>query len=538
MTPTSVGLYLGSDSADLVILTGSFQHPRLVHFGRVALSNQAAWLAQVRAEEKGMIPEGEEAPAAPPGVEEEMIRALQTLLGKADLPSPKASAAVSSEAVVVRYFQMPAIPIRERPLAVSFEAKKYLPFKLGELVTDFQALIHRSDPTLMRIIFAGIKRSSLATILALFKSVELIPLCLEPVPISLMRLLKQKGRLSPGQVAAILYVEKETATISIARDNLLYLSRNLTILTPSESGLGPSGELMGALVNETRVSIDYYRRRFLGEQGVSKVILFGQNVAVERVEELKGTLDLPVERGDSFERISGGQEIPAGLAVATGLALRGLEKRVGGINLLPPEYRQDSQGLLKPIVTQIAALFLLLAFWFGFSAADLDKLEQRISALRHSQVSPAGVSPGMDLLELERIQREQESELQFLRDLSKDRGVYTSLLGETARLLPGQAWLRYAYLEDTFKADKPAPFSSMDRKRVLKLAGGFYAKDGNQELQQINLFLSSLRSNSLFKSAFSDFQLERVQRARFHGEEITEFNLSCASGAKGSKDAF
>ncbi|MBI3332771.1 MAG: pilus assembly protein PilM [Candidatus Omnitrophica bacterium] len=510
MARSSVGLYLGVESADLVVLTGTFQHPRVAHFGKVALPGESAWTTQIRAEEKGPSPSSEEGSMGEAAVQEELAQSLETLLAKNGLSSPKAFTAVSSEAIVVRYFQMPTLPLHERPLAVSFEAKRYLPFKLDELVTDYQAVIQRSDPTLMRVIFAGIKKGSLATLLSLFKAADLTPLCLEPVPISLMRLLRHSGRLSPGQVAAILYVERDTATIGIARDNLLYLSRNAVIFPTAESPQGPSAELLGALINETRVSIDYYRRRFLGEEGVSKIILFGQQLSPPRIDELRNSLGLPVERGDSFERISGGREIPANLAVATGVALRGLEGKGGGINLLPPEYRLRFQGLLKPVLAEAAALLALLGIWFAFSTADLDRWEGRISVLRQDQASPAGIPPQAGLEELKRIQKEQGLQLQFLGDLSKTRGTATALLSETGGPLP-----------------------SANHSRILKLAGGVYTRDGNKELQQINHLLTSLKANPFFKSAFKEIQLERVQRARFQQEEFTEFHLACTAEASG-----
>ena len=546
MASPSIGLYVGTENADLVALSGSFQHPRLISFGRVQFPAQGTWRSLVRAEE-GESPAGGTGTgtASTPAVtEEELARLIQSLLQKVRLPSAKVFTAVASEAVIIRYFQMPTIPVHERKMAIAFEAKKYLPFKLEDLVTDYEVITHRSDPALMRIMFFGIKKSSSAAYLSLLKSVGLTPLCLEAAPICLMRLTRQTGQLAPGQVATLLSVERDTATISIARNDLLYLSRNVTVLPSSESLEGPSPELLEALTNETRVSIDYYRRRFLGEPPVNKVILFGRAVEPKRLAELKTSLDLPVEWADPYKRMAGVKEIPLSLAVATGLALRGLENRAGETNLLPPERRRELQGLLKPLVFQVVAAAIALIFLKGLSISSLTSLEQKISALSQQQAYPAGMDRGWNLNQLQQYRNERQKELRLVQKLSRTQGKRTALLSEATRLLPNEAWLKYLLLEETLKQERQeAPGNSAgqgipslaDPGLVLKLVGGSYTDNRDKELEGINSFLASLKSNPLFGSIFSEFHLDSVQRGRFYDEEVTEFRLTCASNARDLK---
>ena len=384
--------------------------------------------------------------------------------------------------------------------------------------------------------FFGIQRNYLNALLTLLKSTGLTPLCLEPAPISLMRLLRQTGQLAPGQVAAVLLVEKDTATINIARDDLLYLSRNVSILNnpnPSESGQDPSAELLQAFIHETRVSIDYYRRRFLGEPGVSKVILFGKATDPKRVEELTSALDLPVEVGDPFKRMAVGKEIPSGLAVATGLALRGLDKKAGGEpNLLLPEYQRQLEGILKPMVLRGIAALVALILWYGTTAADLTSHRQMIATLRQNRVVPPGVNPDSPLAELQRFQEARQAEFQFLRELDKNQGGPRTLLRELTRLLPKEAWLQQAVLEDTLSGQNPDSLSSLVRRRVVRLTGSSYARDRDKELEGINFFLTNLRSSPHFSTAFAKFNLDTVQRGRFQEEEITEFRISCLSSSE------
>lgn len=500
MASSSFGFYLGTDTLELIQLAGSFQHPRLVSVASAPLPSK-----------------------------EELLNSIEILFKKSAIPAGRSYVAVPSEAVVTRYFQMPTIPPRERKMAVTFEAKKYLPFKLEELVTDFQVVIHRMDPTLMRIMFFGIQKPLLHAFLTALKSANLVPLCLEPAPVSLLRLMRQNGQLPPGQVGAILTVERDTATITIARPDLVYLSRNVSMLAPPENGQPPPSQLIEALIHETRVSIDYYRRRFLGEPGVAKVILFGRETDPKRIEELTAALDLPVEVGAPFKRVILGKESPLGFSVATGLALRGLERKAGEINLLLPEFRRDLQGIGRPLAARVVLSLMALILWYGATLIDLNAHQQKILALRQQQPVPEGISANASLADLQPIQQEKQGQLQFLKELSKSQGSHTELLKELARLLPEEAWLQHTVLEDTMAGESRNTLGSLHRRRVLKLVGGSYARDRDKELAGVNSFLTSVRADPKFTSAFTKFSLDTVQRTRYRDEEITEFRLTCLS---------
>ena len=524
MTDSSIGLYLGSEVVDLVWLKGTALHPRLTHWGRIELPPLGAWWDQIRPEE----PE----PAS------QIAQAVRNLLRSASISSPRLHVhlAITAEATIIRYFQMPTIPIRERRMAVLFEARKYLPFKPEELTTDFQIVIHRGDPNLMRVMYFGIRKAALTPLLSMLESVGVVPLSLEVAPVCLIRLLRQTGQLPPGQGATILSVERGSATISIAREELLYLSRNITILPSGETPTTEetlSNELQEALVNETRVSIDYFRRRFLGEPAIGKVILCGKTLDPNRVKELTSALDLSVEPAEPFRRMTKGSQAPSGLAVATGLALRGLERKEGQINLLPVEQRQQLEGILKPVARLAAMAGLALAVGFGLSFMDLTHLEQKAAALRQGQIQITGLRPGLDPGELKSFLEKQKAEIRFLNELQKDRQVQSSVFLELARLLPEEAWLQQALLEDRLKASGSGALGALERSRSLKLVGRSYAQNRDRELQGVNQFVSALKSNPLFQSVFKEFQLDSVQRSRFFGEETTEFRVTCVSGRPG-----
>ncbi|MDO8730410.1 MAG: pilus assembly protein PilM [Candidatus Omnitrophota bacterium] len=531
----ALAIYIGTENIDVVSLAGSFQRPQLASFARVKLPEKSSWREKVRVEGAGA--EGQFSGATPvpvDGADQEFIdRSVQSMLSKLGVAAnAPIFASIASESVVIRCFQMPAIPAHERKMAIAFEAKKYLPFKLEELVTDYQVVIRRSDPTLMRVMFFGVKKSSIAVYASLFQYCKLLPYCLEPAPISLMRLVRQNGQLPAGQVVALLSMEHDAATISVARDDLLYLSRNVTILPTPETPDEASPELLEALLNETRVSIDYYRRRFLGEPAVSKIILFGSIEDPKKIEELFKSLELPVELGDPFKKLGGAKTVPGSfLSVSVGLALRGLDNRTGGINLLPSDQRRASQGVLKPLIFQAVAAVVALGIWYSASISDLRGLEKKIANFQSQQIKIENVQPNLGLDELRELRSQSLREKNCLTALADLKIRPSSLLVELARTMPEEAWLQYVVLRNRTEID-PKKSTVPGRRAILRLVGSAFANNREMELEKINRFLAALQKNPVFKTAFSKFSLDSVQRESFQKEEVTEFHLTCASSAE------
>ena len=534
----ALAIYIGTDNIDVISLAGSFQRPQLASFARVKLPEKSSWREQVRVEgggEPGPVPAAAPLGGADDTDQEFINRSVQAMLSKLGVTAnAPIFGSIASESVVIRCFQMPAIPAHERKMAIAFEAKKYLPFKLEELVTDYQVVIRRSDPTLMRVMFFGVKKSSIAVYASLFQYCKLLPYCLEPAPVSLIRLVRQNGQLPGGQVIALLSMEHDAATISIARDDLLYLSRNVTILPTAEGPEQAPPELLEALLNETRVSIDYYRRRFLGEPAVSKIIVFGSGEDPKKIQELFGSLELPVELGDPFKKVSGAKAVPTGLNVSVGLALRGLDNRPGGINLLPADQRRASQGVLKPLIFQAAAAAVLLGVWYSYSSSDLRNLQQKMASLQSEQIKIENVPSTAGLAELREMRSQSAREKNSLGALADLKARPSTLLAELARTMPEEAWLQYALMRNWIDLDPQKP-AAPTRRTILRLTGSAYANSREGELEKINRFLAALQENPIFKAAFAKFSLDSVQRGSFRKEEVTEFRLTCATRAEDLK---
>ena len=89
-----------------------------------------------------------------------LITLLKDELMKNNIEANEAIVSISGKDLIVRTFEMPILPRQELDTAVNFEVKKYIPFKIEDLISDFQ---YKLDKTIQktRVLFVGIKKEAL-----------------------------------------------------------------------------------------------------------------------------------------------------------------------------------------------------------------------------------------------------------------------------------------------------------------------------------------------------------------------------------------
>ena len=133
-----------------------------------------------------------------------IIALLKDALRTHRINADQAAVCISGQDLVIRTFEIPLIPQNELKGVVSFEIKKYIPFKLEELVYDFQTLLNKSNKTSL-VLFVGIKKELLSSYISIFKQLNLRIGVLEYSAFSLLRLLKLSGINDSGVKACLCF---------------------------------------------------------------------------------------------------------------------------------------------------------------------------------------------------------------------------------------------------------------------------------------------------------------------------------------------
>lgn len=511
MAKRVVGLYVGTNSVDVVELGKTFRRPRLIEFARAEISPVKEAAAK----------------------KEETVRAIHKVFEKSDIKTKEVVTALPEDVVIIRYFQMGYLPKKEREQGVRFEARKYIPFKLEEVISDFQVVQLKGDAKQMGVVFAAAKKGSVNYHISLLQRVGLKATIIEPNPFSLMRIFHLAGEVKKGQTMAIVNIDIEGASISILKDNVLYLTRSVTLVSPPEEEATKTG--FESLLSELHLSFDYYKRQYPKEP-IGSLILCGEGNFEGWDELLIRELKMPARVGDLRKGIAGAEKVPDNispkLAVAAGLALRGLVAPIVRINLglrkkevvAPPVVVPTKEAIRKIVFTEAPVVcLLLLVIYFGMFIRvvrfrnELKKVEATRPDIR---LELAGkVTSPQELLE---AKKRLDMRLSVFQTFIDERVYWTEKLSELARFLPEGTWLDSILLEEKEEIKERKIF------RSLTLKGGAYSEDEVKEMELVDKLITNLRENEQFFMGFQELKVLSIQKGEREGFEVRNFELSCS----------
>ena len=197
-------------------------------------------------------------------------------LRRNNIEAKEATIAFSGKDLIIRTFEMPVMPPNELQGAVNFEAKKYIPFKVEDLVSDFQIKFDKANRRNL-VLFMGIKKETLDKYLSILSQLNIKANALEYSAFSALRFLKLAGLNDKGIIGVISIDFQEEAEINftVLEDGFPLFSRDITLTTGPEGfaeteAIEPATALE-KLKTEVRVSLDYYRRK-LSNKEVKKII--------------------------------------------------------------------------------------------------------------------------------------------------------------------------------------------------------------------------------------------------------------------------
>jgi len=439
-----VGLYIGQKTVDLVVFKAALKGPRLIKFGRTYI------YPKERDEE--IIPQPTRAGApsedkAQKDTEKKtkddyIVEAIQRVFKENNMKPGNVVTAVSSEETMVRYFQMPKIPKKEQRQAILFEAKRYIPFRMEDVASDFMIMPGKDSPDTMDVIFVAVKQNVIKRFVGLIEKAGLNPIIIESAPFSLMRALATAGQINDTINTAIVNIDTTSANINILRKAVPYIIRDI----PLDEGVSEGKSLepiFEKLLAEIKLSFDFYEKQFPSES-IDKIIIYSQ-LPLENWHELVGKeLQIPVDLGDPLRGIRIKKDIvPPKLAVSFGLALRGISKKFIDINLYKEKilvYKRKELFLKMLFLEASAAVFLLIVLKIVCmkGIAPLTKeLKRTLSERPKVEVS----IKEKDIDQLERIKNKIETRKILMENIISHRTYFAPRLMDLQRILPGNIWL-------------------------------------------------------------------------------------------------
>jgi len=173
---------------------------------------------------------------AVPNPDEDLLAPLTELLQNMNVKSKRVATAVSGREVIVRYISMQPVDDDNLSNAVRFEADKYIPYDLEEVVLDSQKLdestIGITSSAEMKVLLVAAKRSLIEQRVQLLKEASLQPFVIDVDSFALGNAFELKSLLSPraeveGKVVALVDIGSTKTNINIMIGNTSFFTREI-----------------------------------------------------------------------------------------------------------------------------------------------------------------------------------------------------------------------------------------------------------------------------------------------------------------------
>ncbi len=464
----------------------------------------------------------------------EIIALFKDELRRNKIDAREATICLSGKDLIIRTFEIPQMPREELQGAVNFEVKKYIPFKIEELISTFQVVFLKASRTNF-VLFIGIKKDIFEKYVSILNQLNIKISAIEYSGFSILRCLKLAG-ISENGVVAILGADldkQDEANFVVSENGFPLFSRDITLSGGPEElakmeEAGPQPTALEKLKREIRVSLDYYQRKF-PTKNIKKMVIISNLDCRSDLETFMTEAGLSVHffdvaryidramvyslsfiKGYSaslFKTIKSNLKVDLLAAREKARALK--ERTLSGegaslIKGLKLDFRMLAAGLLICIATAVFGIFRMVP------------LHNEINMIIAKRPQLTIVSPQAAYEELTQRESEYKRKLDVLDRLVKGQLYLTPQLNLIPRAIPDGVWLRNLNF-----------FKREEGKNELVLEGMTYLGDSDKEFAAVNQFLSNLKKDPDFVKYFKEISIDFLDRRQSGKVTATNFSISC-----------
>ena len=462
---------------------------------------------------------------------------LKDELVKNNVDTNEAIVSISGKDLIVRTFEMPILPRQELDTAVNFEVKKYIPFKIEELVSDFQYKIDKSIRK-TRVLFVGIKKEALDNYLLILNQLGIKIRSIEYSAFSILRLLKLSNVKDKGIVGVVNidFTKEDEANFVVLEDSFPLFSRDISFMGGyEETNNGEENQqnvILEKLKREIQISLDYYDRKFPGKN-ISKLFFITNPNFRADLDSFTKELGLAITYIDVNKYID--KPIPFSLpfAKAYSSSLFKIDTAVK-INLLLAKERttkKPAQEISTPlskvmrlntdIVTAVVCAFVFIIIFLS-GTLRTSPLQKELSSIVGTRPTVPNVSAALSYKELTDLSSNYKKKTDALVNVVKNRLYVTPLLDTLPRVVPKGITLA------------KLSFKKGEDRTDLILDGNAYLGDTEKEAALVNNFLSNLKKDGALNKYFKEAAIVSLEQKEVDKVNMTRFTISCQDYKKGS----
>ncbi len=531
----NIGIYWGDDAFYVVESTGTVP----TKFFKVLHKDE-----NVEAKpEEAFVPEGLK-----------LISKLQDAFHHQDVAITNVKLSVPAKEIIFRSFIIPWMQSSEIKGVVEFEASKYIPFSLDELSFAYHPMtIKANGVRQIRIIFTAIKKDIMENYAHILEQASLQISRIEPSPLSLIRSLNVKEYIPEDKAIALIEKGEVSGKIIIIDKGIPQFVREFQLRLPTASTTQPTdpNALMTRLINEIRVSLDYFNRQD-SQIEIEEILLLTSENGTELSQRLSEDLKMkimPIETQQIFQNIT--PQVPEYL-YAFGIGLVDTVASAANIDLSekkskltqPISPKLGNKINYKALVISGIVTLSILITTFIFSNQKVAKLKKQLKSIN----AELGSFKDASTKKLQNENNTLAAKLNTFKSIRTESKV-ANLLAIIPKQLPDGIWidsLEISYLDQTIKTNVPKTkktrkgkkkgktskteakkkFKPVKVKMLITLTGYAYLENIREQFGLINQLLRNFKTNETIKEQFTDINLETTKAQKLNNFNVTYFKIS------------
>jgi hypothetical protein len=466
-----------------------------------------------------------------------IVAAFNDAFRRNKIGAKEAVLCLSGKDLIIRTFEIPVLPKEELKGAISFEAKKYMPFKVEDLISDFQLEQDKASNTNM-VLFMGIKKETFDKYFSILNQLNIKVSSIEYAGFSVLRMLKASGIKDNGVLGVICFDSQaqDEINFTVLENGFPLFSRDINLSSAQEGfekpEAGSQAVPLDKLKAEIRVSLDYYHRKFSSKNIQNVVLICGMDWRQDveffiselglssKFVDIAKVIGKPIAYSSNFAK---SYSSSVAKDISTKIKINLAESRAKAAR---PSAGVDAAALLKGLKIDLRIVVLgglICAAAFGYGIYQSIPLKQELAVVIGKRRNVAGIASDASYSTLTASSVKYGKTLENLDNLIKKQLYITEPLNILPAILPEGVWLT------RFN------FGSESGGSELLIEGMCYLGDSDKEFEAVNALFSSLNGNSAFRKYFKDIGIVSIDRAEFEQKAVTKFLVSCKSAGKGKQ---
>ncbi|WP_038058057.1 type IV pilus assembly protein PilM [Thermus amyloliquefaciens] len=161
-----------------------------------------------------------------------LAQELKELLAEAKVRKRYVVTAVPNPSVILRTLQVPKMPLKEMEEAVRWEAERYIPFPIDEVVLDFaplDPLAEVAEGEQVEVMVGAARQEAVASLLEALRGAGLTPIVLDVKPFAGLYPLEAQLTSDPEGVSVAVEIGAESTSLVLLKGNRPLAVRILTL---------------------------------------------------------------------------------------------------------------------------------------------------------------------------------------------------------------------------------------------------------------------------------------------------------------------